>query len=66
MKPVASTGSTRLTKQDVILGGYTIPANTLVICPFDAVHHSPINWEDPDQFKPVRDSLPPCPTFRPT
>lgn len=53
VKPVASTGSSRLTKRDLRLGGYDIPAGTLVIAPFDAVHHSPLNWDDPDAFKPV-------------
>lgn len=52
-KPVASTGTTRVTKRDLQIGCHTIPANTLVICPFDAVHHSSLNWEDAQEFKPV-------------
>ena len=53
VKPVASTGSTRVSKRDLCFDGYTIPAGTLIMCPFDAVHHNPRNWDDPDLFKPV-------------
>ena len=53
VKPVASTGSTRVSKRDLCFDGYTIPAGTLIMCPFDAVHHNPKNWDDPDLFKPV-------------
>lgn len=53
MKPVASTGTTRTTKRDLNFGDYTIPAGTMCICPFDAIHHNVLNWEDPDTFKPV-------------
>lgn len=54
VKPVASTGSTRITQRDLHIGGFTIPANTFVVCPFDAVHHFPGNWKDADRFKPER------------
>ena len=57
VKPVASTGSTRVTRRAIEIGGDILPAGTLVVAPFDAVHHSPLNWDDPDDFKPVR-SLP--------
>lgn len=53
IKPVASTGTTRVTKRELVIGGYTVPAKTMVICPFDAVHHSSLNWEDPHAFRPV-------------
>ena len=53
VKPVASTGSTRVSKRALCFDGYTIPAGTLIMCPFDAVHHNPKNWEEPDLFKPV-------------
>ena len=53
MKPVASTGVSRVTKRDMKLGKYQIPAGTLILCPFDAVHHNELNWEDADIFKPV-------------
>ena len=54
MKPVASTGTTRISKRDLRFGPHTIPAGTLIICPFDAIHHNKANWDDPDTFKPVR------------
>lgn len=53
VKPVASTGTTRVSKRDMQLGRYLIPAGTLIICPFDAVHHNELNWENADSFWPV-------------
>lgn len=54
LKPVASTGTSRISKRDLRFGSYTIPAGTLIICPFDAIHHNKLNWDDPDAFKPER------------
>lgn len=54
VKPVASTGTSRLTKRNMQLAGFHIPAGTLILCPFDAVHHNELNWEEADTFKPVR------------
>lgn len=51
-KPVASTGTTRKAKQALRLGGYAIPAGTLLLVPFDPVHRC--NFERPDDFWPVR------------
>jgi cytochrome P450 len=53
VRPVASTGTTRRTRRDMSLGGHFVPRGTLVIVPFDAVHHHPSNWADPDAFQPV-------------
>lgn len=54
VRPVASTGSTRVTRDDMILGGYLIPRNSFIIVPFDAVHHFAGNWPDqPHAFIPV-------------
>lgn len=53
VKPVASTGTTRITKHEMRFGEHVIPAGTLLMCPFDAIHHNALNWEDPDSFKPV-------------
>ena len=58
VKPVASTGVSRLTKRNMKLGKYHIPAGTLILCPFDAVHHNELNWEDADSFKPVIFAVP--------
>ena len=57
VRPVASSGTTPRTKRRLRLGPYVIPAGTLLLMPFDAVHHFRGNWEQPDDFIPVR----PCP-----
>ena len=54
MRPVASTGTSRYTKRGMRLGGHFIPRGSLVLVPFDAMHHHPDVWEDPDAFIPVR------------
>jgi fatty acid synthase len=55
VKPVASSGTTRTVKRDLVVGGYLIPRGATVLCPFDAVHHLPQNWpDDPAKFMPER------------
>lgn len=54
MRPVASSGTTRFSRRPMRLGKYVIPAGTVLLVPFDAVHHFRGNWEDPDTFDPVR------------
>lgn len=55
MRPVASTGTSRVTRADMMLGGYLIPKNSFIVVPFDAVHHFPGNWpHQPHAFIPVR------------
>ncbi len=54
VRPVASTGVTRIAKRDMQLGRYLVPAGTTIIVPFDAVHHFQGNWAQPDDFLPVR------------
>jgi cytochrome P450 len=59
VRPVASTGTTRYAKRDMLLGGHYVPAGTLLLVPFDAVHHFEANWpQHPDDFIPVRETLP--------
>ena len=53
IKPVASTGTTRKIKRDLYFDKYKVPAGSIIVCPFDAIHHNPLNWEDPDEFLPV-------------
>jgi hypothetical protein len=53
VRPVASAGVTRYTQRGMRLGGYFVPKGTLLLMPFDAVHHLPGNWADPDAFIPV-------------
>ena len=57
VRPVASSGTTRIAKRKLQLGPYAIPAGSMLLVPFDAVHHFKGNWEQPDDFIPVR----PCP-----
>ena len=55
MRPVASTGTSRVTKTDMVIGGHLIPGNSFIVVPFDAVHHWAGNWPDqPHAFIPVR------------
>ena len=53
MRPVAATGTTRRARRNMRLSGYHVPKGTLLLVPFDAVHHHPDNWADPDAFIPV-------------
>lgn len=58
-KPVASSGTTRRVKRDLVVGGHLVPAGSIVLAPFDAVHHLPQNWpDDPDAFLPERWAAP--------
>jgi len=55
VRPVASSGTTRRTKRDLMINGYLIPAGSTILCPFDAVHKLPGNWgPDADVFNPDR------------
>lgn len=59
--PVASTGTSRVTKADMVIGGHLIPGNSFIVVPFDAVHHWAGNWPDqPHAFIPVRRPAQPC------
>jgi len=52
--PAAPTGSDRLVTEQIKVGKYTIPVNTSVwIAPY-AIHHSPLNYENPNTFDPDR------------
>ena len=55
VRPVASSGTTRRVKRDLMLNGYLIPAGSTILCPFDAVHKLASNWgPDADAFNPDR------------
>ena len=55
VRPVASSGTTRRVKRDLMINGYLIPAGATILCPFDAVHKLPSNWgPDAEAFNPDR------------
>lgn len=49
----------RRAEEDVSIGGYEIPAKTLVLLSIYALHRHPAFWERPDAFEPARFSTPP-------
>jgi cytochrome P450 len=46
--------ATRTAVNDDIIGGYHIPAGTMVFNMFYVAHHHPDIWEEPDRFDPER------------
>ena len=50
----ALTGTNRMADQDITLGGYLIPRNTMIWCNLNAMFSSPDVWHDPEQYIPVR------------
>lgn len=44
----------RMTTQDILLGGFQIPAKTIVLVHTYGIQHDPAVWPDPDQFLPHR------------
>jgi cytochrome P450 len=49
-----STGMWRVAKQDVELGGVTIPAGSMVMLRYAAANRDPAKYENPDHFDPAR------------
>jgi cytochrome P450 len=45
---------TRTATRAFPLGGFTIPAGTVLVVPIYAVHHHETLWEDPERFDPSR------------
>ncbi|MFO0576221.1 MAG: cytochrome P450 [Polyangia bacterium] len=44
----------RVSTVDEEIGGFRVPADSLVIILIDSIHHNPTVWEDPDEFRPER------------
>merc|ERR1712176_1583865 len=40
--------------EDVTLDGVLVPKGSMVLVPIEAVHRSPLNWDDPTEFQPER------------
>lgn len=36
------------------IGGFRIPADSMIVIPIDAIHHNPRVWKDPEEFRPER------------
>jgi len=55
VRPVASSGTTRRVARDLVIRGYLVPKGSVVLCPFDSVHHLESNWgPDAAAFRPER------------
>ncbi|CAG7725661.1 unnamed protein product, partial [Allacma fusca] len=51
---VAPIGIARRVLEDIEVGGYIVPKETLVFSNIYAAHHDPDVWADPYSFKPER------------
>ncbi|XP_071819539.1 cytochrome P450 3A24-like [Apostichopus japonicus] len=50
----ASSLTDRYCEESTVIGGVTVPAQTVFIIPIYTIHHDPEIWEDPESFKPER------------
>jgi cytochrome P450 len=49
-----ASGTARMPTQDIVVDGYLVPAKTIAMVSFYAMHRDPALWEDPLRFDPDR------------
>jgi cytochrome P450 len=54
LTPVAGQGVRRTVKRDTTLGGYKVPAGTIIWASFRPLFRSAELWDRPEEFVPVR------------
>lgn len=42
------------TQEEIILDGYVIPKDTMIVSNLYSVHHDPRYWKHPERFDPLR------------
>jgi cytochrome P450 len=55
---VVGAGVARVANEQVQMGPYTIPKNTLLWVPLQALQTSPALWPQPDTYMPVSSARP--------
>uniref|UniRef100_A0A023GPH0 Putative cytochrome p450 cyp2 subfamily protein n=1 Tax=Amblyomma triste TaxID=251400 RepID=A0A023GPH0_AMBTT len=53
-RTISPTGIHRAAKYDTTIGGYHIPAGTLILANFWKLHNDPTHWPDPSKYDPTR------------
>ena len=51
---ITTTGHPHATSHDVILGGYRIPSDAIVLADYDSLNHDQREWKNPEVFQPKR------------
>ena len=51
---ITTTGLPHATSHDVILGGYRIPSDAIVLADYDSLNSDHNKWKDPELFQPKR------------
>lgn len=53
-RTISPTGIHRAAMYDTTVGGYDIPAGTLVLANFWKLHNDPVHWPSPSKYDPTR------------
>ena len=51
---ITTTGHPHATSHDVILGGYRIPSDAIVLADYDSLNNDQREWKNPEVFQPKR------------